>query len=179
MAAVNAVRRRRPRGSGAVFVDARKRWCGEYQAWDLTKGKQVKHRIYGATRSEVEAKLHLALGKGLRPVVTSAKRKPPRLSEVQAIEWVLRDADRFAWDQKFTARVIVASTRPARLLHAVYGPCDYCGDWLADTVDHVIPRAAGGRDNPSNLVSACRACNTAKGDRPAESFRSAVRRATA
>lgn len=44
--------------------------------------------------------------------------------------------------------------------------CRYCGAQAPDvplTVDHVIPRALGGSDEPSNLVTACRDCNFGKG----------------
>jgi len=40
--------------------------------------------------------------------------------------------------------------------------CRYCGKW-ANTVDHVVPRARGGTDQPSNLVAACWPCNRDKG----------------
>lgn len=30
-------------------------------------------------------------------------------------------------------------------------------------IDHVIPRSAGGSNDPSNLVAACRDCNASKG----------------
>jgi hypothetical protein len=43
--------------------------------------------------------------------------------------------------------------------------CRYCGAKAPDvplTVDHVTPVALGGRDEPSNLVTACRGCNSGK-----------------
>lgn len=43
--------------------------------------------------------------------------------------------------------------------------CRYCGDSPPDvklTVDHVMPRALGGTDDPSNLVAACGPCNSGK-----------------
>lgn len=40
--------------------------------------------------------------------------------------------------------------------------CVYCGD-VATSVDHVIPRVAGGDDSMDNLVSACTRCNSRKG----------------
>lgn len=43
--------------------------------------------------------------------------------------------------------------------------CRYCGASAPDatlTVDHVIPVALGGTDDPTNLVAACRACNAGK-----------------
>ncbi len=47
--------------------------------------------------------------------------------------------------------------------------CRYCGDKAPDvalTVDHVIPTALGGNDDPSNLVAACRDCNSGKSATP-------------
>lgn len=43
--------------------------------------------------------------------------------------------------------------------------CRYCGAKAPDVtlrVDHVIPVALGGSDEPSNLVTACEPCNTGK-----------------
>lgn len=43
--------------------------------------------------------------------------------------------------------------------------CRYCGASAPDvklTVDHVIPTALGGTDDPSNLVAACAGCNGGK-----------------
>ena len=43
--------------------------------------------------------------------------------------------------------------------------CRYCGAAAPDatlTVDHVIPVALGGTDEPSNLVTACEPCNGGK-----------------
>jgi len=45
--------------------------------------------------------------------------------------------------------------------------CQYCGRNGGErmTIDHVIPRARGGRTVWDNVVSACRACNLRKGGR--------------
>ena len=43
--------------------------------------------------------------------------------------------------------------------------CRYCGGMAPDvklTVDHVLPSALGGTDDPSNLVTACKDCNAGK-----------------
>lgn len=42
--------------------------------------------------------------------------------------------------------------------------CYLCGRY-AGTTDHVVPRAAGGSDDPSNLRACCLRCNSAKRDR--------------
>ena len=42
--------------------------------------------------------------------------------------------------------------------------CQYCGTRKELTIDHVIPRAKGGKDSWINLVTACKKCNTKKGD---------------
>ncbi len=48
-------------------------------------------------------------------------------------------------------------------------PCAYC-DAAAEQVEHVTPISRGGTSDVSNLVSACRACNAAKGRRTALEF---------
>lgn len=43
--------------------------------------------------------------------------------------------------------------------------CRYCGGSAPDvalTVDHVVPTALGGSDDPTNLVAACKDCNSGK-----------------
>jgi 5-methylcytosine-specific restriction endonuclease McrA len=46
--------------------------------------------------------------------------------------------------------------------------CAYCGA-KASTLDHVLPRSRGGEWSWQNVVAACFACNSRKGDRtPAE-----------
>ena len=42
------------------------------------------------------------------------------------------------------------------------GVCYWCGA-PADTADHLVPKVRGGDDDESNLVAACRACNSARG----------------
>lgn len=43
--------------------------------------------------------------------------------------------------------------------------CTYCGATEDLTGDHVIPLAAGGTSDPSNVVVACRPCNSTRGAR--------------
>jgi 5-methylcytosine-specific restriction endonuclease McrA len=52
--------------------------------------------------------------------------------------------------------------------------CQYCGvrGTLFDlTLDHIMPRARGGRSEPENLCAACKACNQRKGDRTPDEAR--------
>jgi 5-methylcytosine-specific restriction endonuclease McrA len=42
--------------------------------------------------------------------------------------------------------------------------CQYCGISDDLTIDHVHPRSKGGSTTWKNLVTACRSCNTNKGD---------------
>lgn len=48
--------------------------------------------------------------------------------------------------------------------------CQYCGLTRADgailEVDHKVPRARGGADRMSNLITSCRDCNRSKRDKP-------------
>lgn len=47
--------------------------------------------------------------------------------------------------------------------------CIYCGE-EATTKDHIIPRSWGGSNDKSNLVPACKLCNTTRGDLAQEAF---------
>lgn len=44
--------------------------------------------------------------------------------------------------------------------------CVYCGRGAGMTVDHFVPRSAGGSDDLANLVPACDRCQLSKSDRP-------------
>jgi 5-methylcytosine-specific restriction endonuclease McrA len=67
-----------------------------------------------------------------------------------------------------------------RLLHKQGGCCYYCNDPISTTkapdhpqratLDHRMPRCAGGGNDRANLVAACRTCNGLKGDMPASIF---------
>lgn len=62
------------------------------------------------------------------------------------------------------------------------GQCSYCKvevrlNWMEyekhdndATVDHIIPKARGGKNSHSNYALACRRCNHAKGDRSVAEF---------
>ncbi len=42
--------------------------------------------------------------------------------------------------------------------------CQYCGSRSELTLDHVMPRSRGGQSAWDNLVTACKSCNSRKGD---------------
>lgn len=42
--------------------------------------------------------------------------------------------------------------------------CAYCGK-EADTIDHIHPRSKGGKHEWSNVIAACRKCNSKKGSK--------------
>ncbi len=67
----------------------------------------------------------------------------------------------------------VALTKKNVLLRDDYrcGYCDERGDRATMTVDHVVPRAAGGKSVWENLVAACADCNGRKRDRTPQQAR--------
>ena len=60
--------------------------------------------------------------------------------------------------------------RPTRqaIFRRDHHTCQYCGSKQNLTIDHVMPRARGGKDTWENLVTACVTCNNRKGDRRPE-----------
>lgn len=63
--------------------------------------------------------------------------------------------------------------RDAWQCHLCGEPTDPSSDFLSDwfpSVDHVVPRSAGGDDAPENLMTAHRWCNSVRGARSIEAF---------
>ena len=56
--------------------------------------------------------------------------------------------------------------------------CAYCGEAVEDgavlTLDHIKPQSKGGSNHEKNLVTACKRCNSARGNRPLRTFARAV-----
>jgi 5-methylcytosine-specific restriction endonuclease McrA len=58
-----------------------------------------------------------------------------------------------------------AGYRKARLQaqHGLLGACVTCGTWDRLTIDHVVPLAKGGTNDPANLRVLCLSCNSRRG----------------
>jgi uncharacterized protein YdaU (DUF1376 family) len=51
--------------------------------------------------------------------------------------------------------------------------CVYCGNsGIRLQLDHVMPRSRGGSDDPDNLAACCMPCNTSKGSKTPDEWRS-------
>jgi hypothetical protein len=68
------------------------------------------------------------------------------------------------WLYYTTGRVIPSKTAVLRRDNYT---CAYCGR-TGTTIDHVLPRAQGGKSTWDNLVAACQPCNGFKADRTPE-----------
>ncbi len=71
---------------------------------------------------------------------------------------------------KYTKRTIPPLTNRELFLRDAH-LCMYCGSQHREshlTRDHVVPLSRGGRDRWSNVVTACKHCNTHKGNRTPE-----------
>lgn len=66
----------------------------------------------------------------------------------------------------------LGSKRRAQILSRDGYRCQYCGMTRADgailEVDHKVPKAKGGSDRVSNLITSCRECNRSKRDKSLE-----------
>jgi 5-methylcytosine-specific restriction endonuclease McrA len=76
-------------------------------------------------------------------------------------------------DARYRRTVVPALTNRA-LFQRDRHTCLYCGGTFSAgllTRDHVVPRSLGGGDHWRNVVTACRACNTHKGNQTPEQAR--------
>jgi 5-methylcytosine-specific restriction endonuclease McrA len=157
--------RKRRWGQGSLFYSPAKRvWIGVYVSKETGKRKAFS----GLDWRKVERRLDTAVALSKRP--RKAYRLTVRTRRIRAERWVTEILQRGAsegWAYDYTARVIIAQLAPGRLRADIFGPCVYCGQWVAGTIDHVVPRHRGGTNDRENLVSACYSCNSRKGHRTA------------
>jgi 5-methylcytosine-specific restriction endonuclease McrA len=86
--------------------------------------------------------------------------------DVRLVEW---DEIPEVWPRRYQV-----SRRVRRLVFERDGDtCHYCQN-QAETLDHKIPFARGGTDDPANLVPACFTCNRRKGVKGYEEFRNSL-----
>ncbi len=155
--------RKRRWGEGSLFWSPfRKRWIGAY----VSKATGKRRVMVGHEWQPVEEWLDASVKLSVRPRTTY--RLTVKTRRVRAELWITRILDEAiaqSWVPDQTARVIIAQLAPRRLRDNIFGPCVYCGSWVAGTIDHVIPQVQGGTDSADNLVSACLNCNSRKGPR--------------
>ena len=82
---------------------------------------------------------------------------------------------RFSAWQREHGRWVRRSSIPEPLREQIFArdglQCSYCDDVRGPfEIDHIIPVAENGDDNPENLCVACRLCNRMKGAKSLEEF---------
>jgi ATP adenylyltransferase len=83
-------------------------------------------------------------------------------------------AGRLIWQHRRASAGYVPGTLRYEVLKRARFRCELCGvpaDVRALEVDHILPRAKGGTDDPDNLQALCYSCNATKRDRDATDFR--------
>lgn len=100
------------------------------------------------------------------------KRKDPEVRaayNAYQLEWQKRNPQKVQVHQnrrknrlKNSGSVGVTLEEWTTILLKFEGKCAYCGN-PGTSIDHVIPISKGGKDDSSNVVPACRRCNSSKG----------------
>jgi 5-methylcytosine-specific restriction endonuclease McrA len=78
------------------------------------------------------------------------------------------------WSHRRKSVGYVSGTLRYEVLKRAVFRCELCGVSAEDRaleVDHIVPRNAGGSDDPSNLQALCFSCNAMKRDRDTTDFR--------
>ncbi|MFH1685521.1 MAG: HNH endonuclease [Candidatus Micrarchaeota archaeon] len=81
--------------------------------------------------------------------------KTPRGKEINLIKCSKRRARQSGATSHFSAKDF-------RRLQGIYPVCVYCGKKNELQVEHVVPLDKGGRNDVTNLVIACKSCNSSK-----------------
>ncbi|HKV40237.1 MAG TPA: HNH endonuclease [Blastocatellia bacterium] len=132
----------------------------------------------------------LLLNASYEPLGVISVPRAVRLVWKGAAEIAEHDGDRVLRSQRFTfpspsvvrlrqyvnVRKRQAKSRNLRLLILMRDKfrCQYCGmkgNALELTIDHIVPRARGGRSEAGNLCAACIECNQRKGNRTPDEAR--------
>jgi 5-methylcytosine-specific restriction endonuclease McrA len=85
---------------------------------------------------------------------------------------------RLVYYVRIPRQATMAPTRHTVMLRDNY-TCQYCGNAPGRTnltLDHILPSSRGGQMAWDNMVTACRPCNTRKGDRTPEEAGMSLRR---
>ena len=151
--------------------DGRMRWCKECEA---SHRHTLKGRI---TKSRYAQRRYARRGAGRESDLAACRRYAMTESGRQSM--IRRSHTRRA--RKAQVGGILTLT-VLNLVSLQGGVCVYCDQPFTDerppTIDHVIPISRGGMNDDSNVVAACRSCNSSKGSRTAEEFQE-VKSATA
>ena len=78
------------------------------------------------------------------------------------------------WQHRRVSAGYISGTLRYEVLKRARFRCELCGisaDVRALEVDHIVPRARGGKDDPDNLQALSYSCNSMKRDRDATDFR--------
>lgn len=160
--------RKRRRGEGSIYqLGQTQYWTGAY----ISRRDGKRRYVCGWDWREVEARLDAAVALSKRQRSTDRLMMHTRRARAEDYaERIIRTGKMEGWSPDHTARVIVAQLSVRRIRGDIFGPCAYCGTWIAGTIDHVVPQHRGGTNDPSNLVSCCFSCNSKKGHRTPEEW---------
>lgn len=162
---------RRPNQAGSIY---RRSDSGKWTAALIVEGRRITRTATTRHQAEIILRTMLVEHGLAKPKRVMPMRQSLRPLARTFVERLLSEARRETWDDEFLASAIVAALAVKRVRFGVFGPCVYCGTWLAQSVDHIIPASRGGSDEHDNLVSACNECNQRKQARtPDEWARSA------
>jgi len=107
-------------------------------------------------QSKASSRAHRARGGGEDPVVVRERVKKWAKSNPEKIAAKQLRRSRRKRDGLLTEDWIAVIEKD---------PCAYCGG-EGGTIDHVIPLSRGGEHGDTNVVGACRRCNSSKSARP-------------
>jgi 5-methylcytosine-specific restriction endonuclease McrA len=124
------------------------------------EAKRARDRAWNAAHPDRVRELQAKSGRKNRKRITAYVRAWSRANPLKVAVYTARRRAREA-----AAPGSHTSAQLEALFASYSGLCVYC-DRRATTVDHVVPLAAGGSNDISNLVPACGSCNSSKGDTP-------------